>query len=69
MSTVDELPWHAQAWYKRYFNARLCHTRKMVSPENMVFVEATLVDQPHKLALDASCPFPVVALDTHSVTI
>lgn len=54
---------------ERYLGARLCHRKSAVPPEDTPFVETTLFDHPHKFALVDSGPFPVVAVNIHTVTI
>lgn len=47
----------------------LCHRKDVVSPGEMAFFETKLVDHPPKLALFVNDAFPVVAVDTNTVTI
>lgn len=69
MDTAKRQRWLAQALYKSHLETRLRYKKNVASPGNMVFVEATLVNQPHKLTPDASGLFPGVAADTHTNTI
>lgn len=62
-------PCKAQAQDKQHFHVRLCHTNELVLLGNMLFVEATSIDQQRKLSLAASGSFFVLAIDTHTVTI
>lgn len=68
MNTSNKQFWHAQAHYNYHFVARLRHTKDVVSPGDIVFVNATLFNQPHKLAPVASSLFHVVAVDMNTVT-
>lgn len=61
MNTSDQQLRDAQARYKRHFGTRLCRTTHNLSPDELVFAEATLNEQPRKLAPVASDSFPAVA--------
>lgn len=67
MNTADQHLRTAQALYRPRLGARLRHTSENVLQEDLVFVETTLADQPHKLASVASGPFLVMTVDPHTV--
>lgn len=69
MNTADKQPRDGQTRYKKHFNARLRHITSNLMLEDLAFVVAMLVGQPHKLEPVATGSFSVVAADTHTVTI
>lgn len=58
----------AQVRYNRNFIAHVHRTTDKLSPEDSVFVQTKLTDQPHKTASVATGPFSVVAVDTYTIT-
>lgn len=68
MNAVGKQLWDAQTQYEKHFDVRFCRTIDNVSPREFVFMETTLDEQPSKLDLVATGPFPVVVAETHTVT-
>lgn len=69
LKTADNQLRKVQTRYKRYFDAHRRRIKDKISHGDSIFVDATLRDQPHKLALITMGSFPVAAVDTHTEAI
>lgn len=70
MKTADNQFRKAQAQNERYFSAaRRQRSKETLSPDDLVFVEETLTNQPHQSAPIDTGPFPVTVVNTHTVII
>lgn len=68
MNTANRQFRETHARYKRNFNVQLRQTHDVVSLGDLMFVKETMVGHPHILASVASDSYPIVEVDTHTLT-